>query len=114
MKKTYQFGILAEKIAIIFLKFKGYKILQNRYKTKFGEIDIIASKKNLIIFIEVKARKKRVNIEELISQKQIQRMQAAANFYISGKQNLINHNFRFDFIEIHGFFNIKHHLNFIS
>jgi Holliday junction resolvase-like predicted endonuclease len=41
-KKTYQFGYFAEKYVMIFLWIKGYKILAHRYKSSFGEIDIIA------------------------------------------------------------------------
>lgn len=114
MKETYRFGLFAEKLAIIFLRIKGYKILQNRYKTKFGEIDIIAKKRNFIVFIEVKGRKKRQNIEELISTKQISRIKNTADFYISNNCKFSNHDFRFDFIEIYGSFSIKHHINFIS
>jgi len=39
-----------------FLKKKGYKILECNYKTKFGEIDIIALDKETIVFVEVKTR----------------------------------------------------------
>jgi putative endonuclease len=49
-------GKLGELIAIKFLKKKGYKIIKTNYKTKQGEIDIIAEHGNFIIFIEVKYR----------------------------------------------------------
>ena len=39
-KQTHQFGILAERVSILFLRLKGYKILKWRYKSHFGEIDI--------------------------------------------------------------------------
>jgi putative endonuclease len=51
-----EFGKAAEDAAAEFLKAKGYKILQRNYKNKFGEIDIIAQQKDVICFVEVKAR----------------------------------------------------------
>ena len=50
------YGKTSEIIAANFLKKKGYKILAMNYKNKIGEIDIIAKDKNIIVFVEVKAR----------------------------------------------------------
>ena len=49
-------GQEGEKIAMNFLEHKGYKIIDKNYRSKFGEIDIIATEGEYIIFIEVKAR----------------------------------------------------------
>jgi putative endonuclease len=51
-----QKGRWAEKMAIFFLKLKGYRILSQRFKTPLGEIDIIAVKRGILVGIEVKAR----------------------------------------------------------
>lgn len=57
---TKKLGALGEKVAINYLKEKGYKILDKNYSPKFvsgplrGEIDIVAKKENVISFIEVK------------------------------------------------------------
>ena len=51
-----RFGIIGEKIAQGFLLNKGYKILETNFYTQRGEIDIIATKNNYIIFVEVKTR----------------------------------------------------------
>ncbi len=51
-----EFGILAEQLAQKEYIKNGYKILKNNYRTRHGEIDIIAAKDNYIVFIEVKAR----------------------------------------------------------
>jgi len=117
-KKTYQFGYFAEKYAMIFLWIKGYKILKHRYKSSFGEIDIIAKKNNFIIFIEVKARYKKINIENVLNPHQIQRIKKSAEDFIGKNRKLQNCSRRFDFIEVRPIFlfifNIKHRINFIS
>ena len=51
-----KFGIIGEKMAQKYLKDNKYEIIENNYYTRNGEIDIIASKNNYIIFVEVKTR----------------------------------------------------------
>ena len=51
-----QFGALAEKLAATFLQKKGFTILEHNYRYQKAEIDIIAKKNNLLVFVEVKAR----------------------------------------------------------
>ncbi len=114
MKKTYQFGLLAERISIIFLRLKGYRILHWRYKTHLGEIDIIAKKSNLIIIIEVKARRGQSTLEEILRPKQISRIKRAAEIFIAKNRQFHDHGLRFDFIEVGRFFWPKHYINFIS
>ena len=55
-KKAYLKGIWAEKIAGLYLQFNGYTILERRFKTPFGEIDLISRKGSYIIAVEVKTR----------------------------------------------------------
>ena len=50
-------GELGENVACEFLIKNGYKIICRNYRNKYGEIDIIASFKNEVVFIEVKTRK---------------------------------------------------------
>ena len=58
-KERQRYGKESESIAAKFLKKKGYKILEQNYRNKIGEIDIIAKDKETIVFVEVKARKSR-------------------------------------------------------
>ena len=45
-----------ENIAAAFLKKKGFRIIEKNYRTAFGEIDIIAQDRDVIVFVEVKTR----------------------------------------------------------
>jgi putative endonuclease len=51
-----QLGRRGEALAEAFLKRKGYTILEKNFTGKTGEIDIVASENNTIIFVEVKTR----------------------------------------------------------
>ena len=50
-------GHVSEYCAAASLLLKGYRILSMRYKSRSGEIDIIARKGDLVAFVEVKARR---------------------------------------------------------
>ena len=50
------FGLLGEELACQALEQRGYVILDRRYRTKHGEIDIIARDGDCLVFVEVKAR----------------------------------------------------------
>ena len=53
---AFRTGLSAESRAAAFLMAKGYRILAKRFRTPYGEIDLVARKRNLIAIIEVKAR----------------------------------------------------------
>jgi putative endonuclease len=55
-QKRLQFGREGESAALTFIKKKGYRILEKNFRSKVGEIDIIAEQDGVIVFIEVKAR----------------------------------------------------------
>lgn len=54
--KVYGLGLKGEEAAKRYLRKKGFKILDTNYQCRFGEIDIIAQKKDTIVFCEVKTR----------------------------------------------------------
>ena len=56
LNKQQNFGKKSESIATSYLKKHGYKILEQNYRTKLGEIDIIAKDKDALVFVEVKSR----------------------------------------------------------
>lgn len=99
---SYKFGILAEYCAIIILVIKGYEILKLRYRNYLGEIDIIAKKANLVVFIEVKARMKYEEDYSPVTNKQILRIKNAASLFLAQNAKFHNAECRFDLIVIAG------------
>lgn len=56
MPSNIQTGRLGEQIACRYLSSKEYSIIERNFRTRYGEVDIIAKKDNKIIFVEVKTR----------------------------------------------------------
>ncbi|MFC2169307.1 YraN family protein [Acidobacteriota bacterium] len=99
--KPHDLGKKGEKVALQYLKKKKYKILEIRFRLFRGEIDIIASDKNILVFIEVKTRRdRRFGFpEEAVSQsKQQQIKKIAQGFLMSYKDQ--DKECRFDVISI--------------
>jgi len=56
MTQTKILGQEGEKIAARYLSKQGYQIIERNFRTRFGEIDLIARKGKLLVFVEVKTR----------------------------------------------------------
>ncbi len=56
MTTKRELGIEGEEMAAKALKKGGYKIIEKNYRSKFGEIDIVAEEKDYLVFVEVKRR----------------------------------------------------------
>ena len=95
-------GKIGENIAKKYLISLGMTIICSNYRTKFGEIDIIAKLENKIIFVEVKSRmsKDYGHACEGVDYKKATKITSVAKYYIS-TNNLKNYEIRFDVIEIY-------------
>ncbi|MCC9168464.1 YraN family protein [Pontibacter harenae] len=98
--KHIQTGQSGEDIAVLFLQQQGYFILQRNYRHKRAEVDIIAQKDNLLVFVEVKTRSTdRYGFpEEAVNFKKEQLLLTAAEEFIENSNWL--HDIRFDIISI--------------
>lgn len=99
-KKAYRKGFIAEYIAALFLFFKGYRICELRHKTKLGEIDIIAKKGDLAIFVEVKARKSVQSGIDAVSHASQSRIKAASDLWLVKQRDAHRLSQRYDIIVI--------------
>ena len=79
---AYLFGYLAEFFVALVLLLSFHRILKHRYKTKFGEIDLITVRHNTIFFIEVKARRSSGNALNLLSHSQKKRIKKTAAYFL--------------------------------
>lgn len=95
-------GSYTENIAATYLLSNGYSILDRNYRNKFGEVDIICQKDNLIIFVEIKSRYTNSfgNPLESVSCHKQKKIILLSKFYILYKK-LSDFNIRYDVIEIY-------------
>ncbi|MBI2600512.1 YraN family protein [Candidatus Daviesbacteria bacterium] len=86
-RDTRQTGILAETLATKALIEKGFRILENNFSNRFGEIDIIAKDKGILVFVEVKAKKglEFGTPEEMITPSKLKRVKNMATVYMKGQ-----------------------------
>ena len=80
---AFRTGISAESRAAAFLIAKGFRILARRWKSPVGEIDIVARRRSLLIFVEVKARPNLDAAAWSVTERQRGRIVAAAEAWLA-------------------------------
>ncbi len=93
---AFRTGLSAEARAAAFLMAKGYRILAKRFRTPHGEIDIVARKRNLVAFIEVKARASLDEAAYAVTPRQQARIIAAAQAWLTAHPEHADFDLRFD------------------
>jgi len=98
---TSLIGKWGEAKAIEYLKKNHFNILAVNYRTRFGEIDIIAKKRKIVAFVEVKLRKSSTYAaaREFVSYSKCEKIKACAQLWLV--KNGIRYQPRFDVIEIY-------------
>lgn len=89
--KSYLVGILGENKACDFLKNNNFDILKRNFHCKFGEIDIIAKKDNILHFIEVKYGEKDYELASRVDKNKLEKILKTIEIY------LLKHSFNIDF-----------------
>lgn len=89
MKNNRNTGDIGERYACKYLEKQGYNIIERNFRCKFGEIDIIARKKNVINFIEVRTKSSKLfgTPQESIVWKKKERLYNLALTYIGNLKN---------------------------
>ena len=95
---AFRLGISAESRAAAYLVAKGYRILARRWKRPAGEIDIVARRRKLLVFVEVKARENLDVAAESILPRQQTRIAAAAEAWLATYQPRGVTDMRFDVV----------------
>lgn len=96
------FGVQGEDIAIDYLRSKGYVILDRNWRSGHKEIDIVARKDDIVVFVEVKARANAFygKPEDAVTRRKMHLLVLAADAYL--RYNAIDLEVRFDVITITG------------
>jgi putative endonuclease len=96
--KAFQLGLSAESRAAMLLVAKAYRILARRWKTPFGEIDIVARRRRTLVFAEVKARDSIDQAAEAVTEQTKRRIIGAAELWLAHHPEHVNGEIRFDVI----------------
>src|SRR5882762_6240499 len=97
---AFRTGLSAEARAAAYLMAKGYRILARRFRTPHGEIDVVARRRNLIAFVEVKARASLDEAAFAVTPRQQARIINAAQAWLVAHPEHAEFELRFDAILI--------------
>jgi putative endonuclease len=99
--KRKELGDVGEKLARDFLKKKGYKVRETNFRCREGEIDIIAQKKDCLIFVEVRTKTSSGfgSPEESVTYAKKEKLIASALNYLNSHKNLPQ-SWRIDFVAV--------------
>ena len=99
-RKALRRGLMSEYVAAVFLMLKGYRILALRHRTRLGEIDIIARKGDLAVFVEVKARRGEAAAVDAVSIAAQKRIRAASDLWLARQADQARLSLRYDIVAI--------------
>jgi putative endonuclease len=97
---AYRGGHRGEALAALLLRCKLYRIIQRRYKSPVGEIDLIAERFGTTVFVEVKARRKAESEAETLESVNQSRIIRAAQYWLARHPSRAATSLRFDIIFI--------------
>ena len=95
-RARYRRGHWAELAASAALMLNGYRILARRFKSRSGEIDLIAIRGGMLAFVEVKHRPTLEDAQTSITRLQSQRLRRAAECWLANKPRFAGCERRFD------------------
>ena len=98
--KAYRRGHSAERLAALALMLKGYRIIGRRYRTRIGEIDLIARRGDVILIVEVKARATLQQAMDSVDPLTMRRIEAAAGQWLARQPDHSTLSLRFDLVAI--------------
>lgn len=99
-RAAHRSGHAGERIAALRLSLTGYRILARRYKTKLGEIDLVARRGGTLVFVEVKRRNDMTAGLEAVTPQAQGRIRRAAEAFLQRHPALAGLALRFDVVVI--------------
>ncbi|GHA23032.1 UPF0102 protein [Devosia pacifica] len=110
-RRAFRAGHRGEFWAALFLQLKLYRVLARRVKTPVGEIDIVARRFGVTVFVEVKTRARSQSLAEAWDAVNTRRICAAAQHYLARHPTLYAGDQRFDVIFVAPFAIPRHVVN---
>ena len=98
--KAFRRGHAAEYIAALYLLAKGYRIRAIRHRTKLGEIDIIARRGDLVVCVEVKARRDADSAVFAVTGAAQRRIHAASALWLARQPDAHRLSLRYDIVAV--------------
>jgi putative endonuclease len=95
---AFRLGLSAENRAAMLLIAKGYRIVARRWKTPFGEIDVVVRRRRALVFVEVKARERADDAAQAVTERGKRRIVAAAELWLAHCPEDAQRDIRFDVI----------------
>jgi len=98
-----ELGDLGEKIAANFIRKKGFEIISSNFRCRRGEIDLIALKGNIIVFFEIKTRKKsssNFDVKFSITQNKQSHIRDCAKYFLHSHKDYQDFQVRFDVVTV--------------
>ncbi len=99
-RSARRFGQSAEALCRLALRLRGYTIVASNVKTPVGELDIVARRGEVVVFIEVKAREGLDAAGEVLTRNQRRRIERAAEWYLQPRPALAALGRRFDLMRV--------------
>jgi len=99
-RKAWRRGHVSEYVAALYLACKGYRILAIRHRTVLGEIDIVARRGDLAVFVEVKARRRAQAAIDAVSVSAQRRIRAASDLWLAQQPDYARLSQRYDILAI--------------
>jgi putative endonuclease len=99
-RQSYRRGHRGETLAAMALRLKGFRILECRYRTRLGEIDLIARRGDLVLIVEVKARPTLAEAMEAIRRESERRIEGAADLWLARQPDYGRLAVRFDMVAV--------------
>ncbi len=95
-QRRYLVGVWAERFAAFYLFCKGYRVLERRYKSPVGEIDLIVRRGRRVAFVEVKFRQRLEEAAFSLTSYQQRRIVQAAKFWLAQNADALYEELSFD------------------
>ena len=96
--RAYRDGLLSETLTAFLFRLRGYRVVAQRYRSPVGEIDLVVTRGRRLAFVEVKRRKTKDEAAHSLSERQMERITRAAQYWLASHPDFTSHTIAFDVV----------------